>query len=74
MTNDEALKLIRTMLKARDEDELTQLIAINLSTFDGVFFSVLNRSVQQLQQEGKPQIAGALEQLGGTILRMRTLI
>jgi hypothetical protein len=74
MTNDEALELIRSLLKAPSEDELTRLIAHNLPRFDGTFFGVLNRSVEQLRHEGKPQIAQALEGLGGTILKMRTLI
>jgi hypothetical protein len=74
MTPDEALDLIRKMLKAPNEEELTQLITLNLSRFDGVFFGVLNQSVAQLKQDGKGQIATALENLGGTILRMRMLI
>ncbi len=74
MTQDEAIDLIRQMLKAPDEEQLTQIISLNLSRFDGVFFGVLNESVEQLKREGKPQIAAALERLGGTILRMRTLI
>jgi hypothetical protein len=74
MTEAEALDLIRSMLKAPSEDELTRIIAHNLPRFDGVFFSVLNHSIEQLKHEGKPQIAAALEQVGGSILRMRTLI
>ncbi|HXF60623.1 MAG TPA: hypothetical protein VNK95_03335 [Caldilineaceae bacterium] len=74
MTNEEALALIRSLLKAPNEEELTRLISYNLPRFDGVFFGVLNASVEQLRREGKPQIAQALEGLGGTILRMRTLI
>jgi hypothetical protein len=74
MTPEEAIKLIRTMLKAPNEEQLTQIISLNLSKFDGVFFGVLNESVAQLKRENKPQIATALENLGGTILRMRMLI
>ena len=74
MTNEEAVQLIRSMLKAPNEEELTRIIADHLSTFEGVFFGVLKRSVEQLKHEGKPQIAAALENLGATILRMRMLI
>ena len=74
MTPEEAIELIRKMLKAPNEEQLTQIISLNLSRFDGVFFGVLNKSVEQLKREGKPQIATALENLGGTILRMRMLI
>lgn len=74
MTQEEALDLIRSMLKAPNEDELTRLISANLPRFDGVFFATLNASVEQLKHENKPHIASSLEQLGGSILRMRTLI
>lgn len=74
MTQEEALELIRTMLKAPNEEELTRIIAMNLPRFDGVFFSVLNHATLQLRHENKPEIADALEGAGGAILRMRTLI
>jgi uncharacterized protein YpiB (UPF0302 family) len=74
MTNEEALQLIRTFLKAESDEELMQQINQNLPRIDGTFFTVLNQSVEQLRREGKPQIAAALEQLGDTIARMRTLI
>ena len=74
MTKEEALELIREMLKAPNTEELNRLIAYNLPRFDGVFFSTLDQSVKQLKHEGKPSIAAALENLGGAILKMRTLI
>jgi hypothetical protein len=74
MTNQEALDLIRSFLKASDETDLVRQINMNLPQIDGTFFTVLKRSVEQLRREEKPQIAEALERLGDTILRMRTLI
>lgn len=74
MTNEESLELIRTLLKAPSEDDLMKQVNLNLPRIDGTFYTVLNRSVEQLQREGKPEIAGALTRLGDTILRMRTLI
>jgi hypothetical protein len=74
MTNQEALDLIRQLLKAADEEELAKIVNLNLPRVDGTFFAVLNRSVEQLRREGKPQIAEALDRLGDSILRMRTLI
>lgn len=74
MTHEEALELIRSFLKAPNEEELMKQVNLNLPRMDGTFFSVLNRSVEQLQREGKANIAEALERLGDTILRMRTLI
>jgi hypothetical protein len=49
-------------------------VNLNLPRIDGTFYTVLNRSVEQLKREGKPQIAASLEHLGATILKMRTLI
>jgi hypothetical protein len=74
MTSQEALELIRALLKAPDTQELNRLIAYNLPRMDGVFFSMLNQSVAQLRHENKPDIADALEKLGGSILKMRTMI
>ncbi len=74
MTNQEALDLVREMLKAPSEKELMKIVTLNLPRIDGTFFTVLNRSAVQLRREGKPQIAEALERLGDKILRMRTLI
>ncbi|MCS6845220.1 MAG: hypothetical protein NZ528_13010 [Caldilineales bacterium] len=74
MTQQEAIALVRQILAARDDDELTQIISLNLSRVDGTFFGVLNASVQQLQREGKPNIARALQAVGDRMLRMKTLI
>lgn len=74
MTNQESLDLIRTFLKAPDDEALMKEVNLNLPRIDGTFFTVLNRSVEQLRREGKSQIADALEYLGDTILRMKTLI
>ena len=74
MTNQEALNLIRDMLKAKDEEELMKIVTVSLPHIDGTFFAVLNQSVEQLHKEGKGHIADALERLGDKILSMRTLI
>ncbi len=74
MTNQEALKLVRQILTAPDDEALEKIVTLNLSSLDGTFFSVLNQSVEQLRREDKPEIAEALERLGDRMLRMRTLI
>ena len=74
MTDKEALNLIRELLRAPNEEDLMRLVSQNLSRFDSTFFATRRRSVEQLNHEGKPEIAQALERLGGIILRMRTLI
>ncbi len=74
MTGQEALQLVRQMLKAASEEELEQIVSLNLSRLDGTFFNVLNQSVEQLRREQKPEIAEALQRLGDRLVRMRTLI
>ncbi len=74
MTGQEALQLVRQMLKAASEEELEQIVSLNLSRLDGTFFNVLNQSVEQLRREQKPEIADALQRLGDRLVRMRTLI
>jgi hypothetical protein len=74
MTQQESLALVRQLLGAQDDDELTQIIGLNLGRVDGTFFGVLNASVRQLEREGKPSIAEALQAVGDRMLRMKTLI
>lgn len=74
MTQQEALELVRKMLKAKDEDELMQLISLNLPSLDGVFFSTADAAVRQLERDGKPSAANALRGLTDRMLRMKTLI
>jgi hypothetical protein len=74
MTQQESIALVRQLLAAKDDDELTQIIGLNLGRIDGTFFGVLNASVKQLEREGKPGIAQALQDLGDRMLRMKTLI
>lgn len=74
MTQQESIDLVRQILAAQDDDELTQIVGLNLGRIDGTFFGVLNASVRQLEREGKPNIAQALQAIGDRMLRMKTLI
>jgi hypothetical protein len=74
MNQQESIDLVRQILSARDDDELTQIISLNLGRVDGTFFGVLNASVKQLEREGKPNIARSLQAIGDRLLRMKTLI
>lgn len=74
MTQQESIALVRQILGARNDDELTQIVGLNLGRIDGTFFGVLNASVKQLEREGKPNIAQALQAIGDRMLRMKTLI
>lgn len=74
MNEEQALYLVRRLLKAKDEEELSNLISMSLPMIDGTFFGVLEASARQLEREGKPHIAKALRGLGDRMLRMKTLI
>jgi hypothetical protein len=74
MTQQESVALVRQLLGARDDDELTQIIGLNLGRVDGTFFGVLEASAKQLEREQKPHIARALRAVGDRMLRMKTLI
>jgi hypothetical protein len=74
MTRDEALDLIRKLLKASDEAELVKLVSMHLPLVDGTFFQVAEASIKQLEQEEKPAAANALRSLTDRMLRMKTLI
>ncbi len=74
MTQQEALELIRKLLKAKNEDELMELVSLNLPALDGVFFSTADAAVRQLERDGKPSAANALRGLTDRMLRMKTLI
>ncbi|MCD6291087.1 MAG: hypothetical protein J7M34_11335 [Anaerolineae bacterium] len=74
LNQEESLAIIRQLLKARDDQELHRLVSMYLPVIDGTFFTVLNQAVTELEREGKPDIARALEALGAQMLKMKTLI
>lgn len=74
MTEQEALALVRQLLKAKDNDELLQLVSLNLPAVDGTFFSTAAAAVRQLERDGKSGAAQALQGLSDRMLRMKTLI
>lgn len=74
MTQQEALDLIKKLLKAPNEDELMQLVSLNLPSLDGMFFSTADAVVRQLERDGKSSAANALRGLTDRMLRMKTLI
>jgi len=74
MTQQEAVDLIRQLLKAQDEAELMQLVSLNLPVVDGTFFGTAEALVRQLEREGKMGAATALRSLSDRMLRMKTLI
>lgn len=74
MTQEEALDLIRKLLKAGDEAELMRLVSLHLPAVDGTFFTTAEAAIRRLEQDGKTAAAAALRELTGRMLRMKTLI
>jgi hypothetical protein len=74
MTEQQALDLIRSLLKARDEAEVTHLVSLNLPALDGTFFTTAEAAARRLELDGKAGAATALRQLTDRMLRMKTLI
>lgn len=74
MTQQEAVDLIRKLLKARNEDEVMQLVSLYLPSVDGTFFSTAEAAIRQLEGAGKQSAAVALRSLSDRMLRMKTLI
>lgn len=74
MTQQEALALIRSLLQAKDEREVMQLVSLNLPVVDGTFFSTAESAVRQLERDGKTNAAAALRSLTDRMLSMKTLI
>ena len=74
MTEQQALELVRSLLKAKDDSELMQLVILNLSSLDGVYFSTAEAAARRLEKDGKASSAAALRLLTDRMLRMKTLI
>lgn len=74
MTEQQALDLVRALLKAKDEQAVTQLVSLNLPALDGVFFSTAEAAARRLELDGKASAAVALRGLTDRMLRMKTLI
>jgi len=74
MPKHEAVDLIKKLMKAKNDDELLQLVSLHLSSLDGVFFSTADAAVRQLERDGKVGAANALRGLTDRMLRMKTLI
>ena len=74
MTEKQALELVRALLKAKNEDELMQLVSLNLPALDGTFFGTAEAAARRLESDGKTSAATALRALTDRMLRMKTLI
>lgn len=73
MTPEDAVALIKKLLRAGDEAELQKLIARHLSQMDDTFFSVLTRAAQ-VESARNPAVGERLASLAQALLPLRTLI
>ena len=74
MTHQQAQALLRKIIRAKDRDELQQLISDNLSACDGVFFAELETLVGVFQARGDHASAAKLKELGDHMARLRFMI
>lgn len=74
MTHQQAQALLRKIVRAKDKDELQQIISINLSACDGVFFAELENMVEMFRVRGDEMSARKLKELGDHMARLRFMI
>lgn len=74
MTEQQALELVRALLKAKSDAELMQLVSLNLPSLDGTYFGTAEAAARRLERDGKVGTATALRGLTDRMLRMKTLI
>ena len=74
MTVQEADKLLRKIVNAKDEDELKTVISRNVHICDGVFFAQLDDLVDEYKRRGDQNSAKQLKQVGDYMARLRFMI
>lgn len=74
MTHQQAQALLKKIIRAKDRDELQQVVANNISSCDGVFFAELEGLVEQFRARGDELSAQKLKELGDYMARLRFMI
>jgi len=74
MTVQEANKLLRKIVNAKDADELKTIISRNVHVCDGVFFAQLDDLVAEYRRRGDHHSADQLKQVGDYMARLRFMI
>ncbi|MBN1994687.1 MAG: hypothetical protein JW953_18450 [Anaerolineae bacterium] len=74
MTHQEAQELLKKFIQAKDKDDLQQLISVNVSRCDSVFFAELAARVEQFRAKGDESSAVKLKELGDFMARLRFMI
>ncbi|MDH3675605.1 MAG: hypothetical protein OES12_08930 [Anaerolineae bacterium] len=74
MTYQQAQALLKKIVRAKDRDELQQIISNNISACDGVFFAELEAMVENFKAKGDQASARKLQELGDYMARLRFMI
>ena len=74
MTHQEAQTLIKEIIQAKDKEELQNIISLNVSRCDGVFFAELENTVEQFRAKNDESSARKLKELGDYMARLRFMI
>lgn len=74
MTIQEAQKLLRKIIQAKNGDELHKIVSSNIMWCDGVFFAELENLVEQYRSRGDTASASKLKELGDYMARLRFMI
>ncbi|MEM7035052.1 MAG: hypothetical protein AAF629_36275 [Chloroflexota bacterium] len=74
MTVQEADKLLRKIVNAKNGDELKTVVSRNVHVCDGVFFAQLDSLVEEYERRGDSNSARQLKQVGDYMARLRFMI
>jgi len=74
MTHQQAQELLKKIIRAKDRDELHQIVSDNISRCDGVFFAELEAMVEQFRARNDEASAHKLKELGDFMARLRFMI
>ena len=74
MRIQEANKLLRKIVNAKDGDDLKEVISNNLHICDGLFFAQLDDLVEEYERRGDLNSARQLKQVGDDMARLRFMI
>ncbi len=74
MTIQNAHKLLREIIDAKNGDELQKIISDNVMWCDGIFFAELSKMVDAFIARGDESSAHKLKEVGDFMARLRFMI
>lgn len=74
MTYQQARTLLKKIIRAKDKEDLQQIISSNISSCDGIFFAELEATVEQFRARGDESSARKLKEVGDFMARLRFMI